>query len=36
MSGERAFIDTNVLVYLYSTMEPSKQQKAQEAIGFEV
>jgi predicted nucleic acid-binding protein len=32
MSVERAFVDTNVFIYLYSTSEPEKQQKAEQAI----
>ena len=32
MSGAKAFIDTNLLVYLYSDQEPVKQQAVMEAI----
>lgn len=32
MSGERAFVDTNVFAYLYSESEPDKQQRAEQAI----
>ena len=30
MSGGKAFFDTNVLLYMYSTSEPTKQARAQE------
>jgi predicted nucleic acid-binding protein len=32
MSVERAFVDTNIFAYLYSTSESEKQQKAEQAI----
>ena len=33
MSGNRAFIDTNVLAYLYSTEEPEKKDICIDALG---
>jgi predicted nucleic acid-binding protein len=32
MSVDRAFVDTNVFVYLYSESEPDKQERAEQAI----
>ena len=32
MPGDRAFIDSNVLIYAYSNTEPEKRQKAQTEI----
>ena len=32
MSGAKAFVDTNILVYLYSAQEPEKRQIAMAAI----